>query len=182
MAQTSLYFIAILPDKQTSKWIRTLQEEMCSLFGVCKAMRTPPHITIVPPFQYREDTEYRLIQAFHQISFAPFDLPIEGLGRFGKQVIFVKPEVIDSLESLYRNAQEQVKNLIAIEKQKSFHPHFTIGYRDLAPVFLNAWKHFEAQEIPITAHIEKMVLFKHQDKRWQILTKIFDKSLENFNE
>ena len=182
MSDKALYFIAVLPDKQTSEWIRSLQEEMCSLFGVCKAMRTPPHITVIPPFQFSENTEFKLIQAFHQISFLPFNLPIAGLDRFGKQVIFVKPQVIDSLESLYMDALEQIQHLITIEKQKSFHPHFTIGYRDLAPVFLNAWKHFKVQEIPVSAHIEKLVLFKHQEKQWQILANIFAKSLENFND
>jgi len=172
MARSSLYFVALTPEASFTRFIRKLQQEMCDQFGVCHALRTPPHITLVPPFRALADQEVDLNKALLSISFDSFQLPILGMGRFGKRVIFVKPEVNPELKLLHTSAQKAFE-LWSKPEQRPFHPHFTIGYRDLEPVFLKAWKHFEAHDIPSEMCIENIVLFKYQEKRWEILTKKF---------
>ena len=173
MDQRSLYFVAVLPDEESAEAFRSLQEEMCALFDVCRALRTPPHLTIVPPFKAHSSKEPKFEKALREILFEPFEMRISGFSRFGRRVIFVQPEQSVPLAELHERAANAFSKWHQPETGKPFNPHFTIGYRDLEPVFRSAWPHFREKTTPDHIRIEKMVLFKHVDRRWQVLCDIF---------
>ncbi len=173
MDHPSLYFLAVLPDEESTNAFRSLQEEMCALFDVCRALRTPPHLTIVPPFKALVTEEPKFEKALRQLPFEPFEMDISGISRFGKRVIFVQPEMCDPLRDLHDLASKAFSRWQKPEENKKFNPHFTIGYRDLEPVFRSAWPHFREKPTPGRIRIEKMVLFKHVDRRWQVRYETF---------
>jgi 2'-5' RNA ligase len=172
MDQSSLYFVALTPEASFTSFIRTRQLEMCDLFGVCRALRTPPHVTLVPPFRCIEDYKKDLQNALSETNFEPFDLPMIGMGKFGKRVIFIKPEINGELKRLH-TATQIAYNPWSKPEEQPFHPHFTIGYRNLEPVFDEAWVYFQEVKIPPVAKMVKVALFKHLNKRWQILSENF---------
>lgn len=173
MDRPSLYFLAVLPDGDSAGAFRSLQEEMCALFDVCRALRTPPHLTIVPPFKALSAEEPEFEKALRGIPFQPFEMRISGFSRFGRRVIFVQPEMCDSLRILHRLASKAFASWHTPEKERPFNPHFTIGYRNLEPVFQSAWPHFREKTTPGVIRIERMVLFKHVKGRWQVCCDIF---------
>ena len=57
-----LYFIAMIAGGKEAGIIRSLQEEMCQLYEVCQALKSPPHITLIPPFRSTEENKSALIE------------------------------------------------------------------------------------------------------------------------
>ena len=45
------YFLAILPPEKIATEIVAFQKEIEDEFGAIHAQKTPPHITIIPPFE-----------------------------------------------------------------------------------------------------------------------------------
>lgn len=173
MAGRSLYFVAVTPQDSFSLAIRAFQQEMCDLFDVCRALRTLPHLTLVPPFHAPAGDEELLKSALDKVQFTPFALGLSGFGRFGKRVIFIKPEISEPLHALQTRTSEAFSPWRRLEKGRPFNPHFTIGYRDLEPVFRSAWPHFRDRPVPRQAVIEKIVLFRHDGRRWRVCYDIF---------
>ena len=62
MNDKSLYFIAIIPPEKIRREIEELKKKISVAFNTKRALNSPPHITLIPPFRTELDNLNSLIQ------------------------------------------------------------------------------------------------------------------------
>ena len=87
-----LYFVGLVPQSPISESIVEIKQYFASAYQSKAALRSPPHVTLQPPFKWDETTEMRLSSELKTFSLKqkPFDLTLDGFGVFPPKVIFVK--------------------------------------------------------------------------------------------
>ena len=172
MAEKSLYFIAVAPNGRLSSEIRTFQKDFADRFGSVKSYNNFPHITVVPPFWESLENENLLIQKFISIEVGekPFTIQLENFDSFdnvNNPVVFIKPK--ENLQFL-----EVAKKILESFGSKSkFNPHLTVAYRDLTREnYEKAWKEYSEKKFSAEFLIEKIGLYKHFNKKWNLLAEL----------
>lgn len=172
------YFIAIVPShpafEQAMEWKLYVSQH----YGATAALRSPPHITLHMPFQWKLSREDDLNNGFRNFAKTQNSFPISlnGFGWFEPRVIFIRVEESPSLHSLQnqlvRFCRVQFNLFNAQYQDKPFYPHLTIAFRDLKkPDFYRAQREFGDRQF--SAHFEAtdFALLKHDGKKWQVLSK-----------
>ena len=62
----SLYFIAILAPKKIDKEVSEWKQYMKEQYGCKVAQRSPAHITLIPPFNMKEEIENLMASAMNE--------------------------------------------------------------------------------------------------------------------
>jgi 2'-5' RNA ligase len=176
-----LYFVAIVPPDAISGQVTTIKEEFASRFNSAHALRSPPHITLHMPFKWREDKIQKvkavLEKAAKQIS--PFEIGLDGFAAFPPRVIYVDIMQNETLELCQKSVIKAMRSLHILNadyKDRPFHPHMTVAFRDLKKAaFHEAWKEFQGREFAATFEAKSIVLLKHyhepgQTPQWVIET------------
>ncbi len=171
----SLYFIALLPDAETSSEIVEIKGAFSDKYGPKQALKSPPHITLHMPFLWKEaklsvlrDCLYSFSESIKQFSYT-----INGFGAFPPRVIYLNIDLNTQLEALQKNlvnvARKSLKLDNADYKNRGFHPHITIAYRDLKkPVFLKAWPQYQLQPFTREITARQLTLLQHDGQMWTI--------------
>ncbi len=60
---SSLFFIAVLPPKEIQAEVTRFKEYAAGHFHSSRALRSPPHITLISPFQWPEERAEEMMQA-----------------------------------------------------------------------------------------------------------------------
>ena len=149
----NMYYVAILApreiDQQVLKWKNYFKEH----HGCTVALKSPAHITIVPPFWMKEDLENELIKFIDEFSTGQdkFEIKLKDFSAFKPKVIFIDVEKHETLINLHKDFNDFIlqKNKFPIEKDdRPFHPHVTVATRDLhKKAFNEAWTIFFRKEI-----------------------------------
>ncbi|OQP61413.1 hypothetical protein A3860_06800 [Niastella vici] len=171
-----LYFIAIVtPDainQQVLEWKHYMREQ----FHCKVALKSPAHITLIPPFTMAETAQpeiQALLEPF-AASQQRFSIGLKNFAAFKPRVIYadVLPNpalsaLQTSLEAtLLQNGRFPVK-----KEDRPFHPHITIANRDLQKEdFAPAWQHFQQISYKGSFTAEAISLLKHNEHRWEIAT------------
>ncbi|HEX8562826.1 MAG TPA: 2'-5' RNA ligase family protein [Flavobacterium sp.] len=169
-----LFFIAIVPPADISADITAFKQHFAEEFGSVAALKSPPHITIVPPFRVTPEKIPELKQWFDDfpLQHHPVEIYLSGFGAFfNKQpVVFVNPVLTPDLELLYVKCSEASKHITALPaSQRPFHPHVTIGFKDLSPQqFEKAWKIYKNKSYSARFTSNELVLLQHSGKQWEI--------------
>jgi 2'-5' RNA ligase len=143
-------------------------------YGSKVGLKSPAHITIVPPFWMEEEKEQNLKEDMETISrnFPAFELGAANFSAFKPRTIFVAVEHNDSLNALKKasdNFFRQSDYKIKIEN-RPFHPHITIATRDLHKKdFAEAWPHFQDSEFKERFVAEGISLLKHNGRHWDVV-------------
>mgnify|MGYP001799567049 CR=1 FL=1 len=173
MSETSRYFLAIVPPAPVLSAVGDLKEQACQLFNSCAALRSPPHITLHMPFLWKDKKVEKLYQVLSEFStdVSLLDIRLRKFGHFGERVIFLEPEANDGLlmlqKDLAKAARTQLNLLNAGYKDRGFHPHMTIAFRDLKKqVFQEAYQHFAQKKIDLQFQVQDFSLLKHDGKKW----------------
>ena len=167
----SLYFIAILPPEPILSEIRHMKVYVKERFDSGRALRSPAHITLVPPFLADEQGLEKVHALLSDVAnnASPFDVEIDGFDCFRPRVVFVNPKPNLALESLQRQ-------LIGLSDQwkryadKGFHAHITIAFRDLSPkAFEKAWAYFEGREFKRLFAADSISLLLNGQEGWSVI-------------
>ena len=144
-------------------------------FNCLVALRSPAHITLVPPFWMNDDLENKLEDAISQFSQhqLPFEINLKNFAAFKPRVIYVDVLSTRTVANFARSTDEY---LIAgdffpiIKKGNSFHPHVTIATRDLhKKAFYEAWEIFKKENYKASCRIKEISLLKHNQKNWDVV-------------
>lgn len=117
------YFVAVtLPDQigmEVERWRRRF-----------RAPKTPPHLTLIAPFQWDLD-EQKLIEVLRVTAqcHRPFDILCQGLGHFGRAVIFIDVNPSQALLSLQSDLARNLQEIGVKPEERPFHPHITLATR-----------------------------------------------------
>lgn len=173
MAQ--LYFIAIVLPEELNRRIakyKHLAEERWN----CKvALRSPAHITILPPFWMDETLEQELIAATNDISSAvtSFTITTANFSAFRPRTIFIAISTNDQLGSVKEVLDQyfkEHKHFKAKPDGRPFHPHITIATRDLHKAsFAEAWDYFKDKEFCEEWMTTGLRLLRYHQKKWDVI-------------
>ncbi len=167
---SQLYFIALVPPSPIQEDLMKLKVEMRDLFNSKASLNSPAHITLHMPFKWKEKKKNTLIEALSGISFPEFHLQISGFDRFEPRVIFADVDHPTELFSLQKKVSVVCQKLglgDSTYRDKGFHPHITLGFRDLKKnIFPAAWSHFKQKKLETSFIVKEFVLLQHDGKLW----------------
>jgi len=175
-----LYFIGLIPNQEVSNKVMELKNYIADHHN-CKApLRSPPHVTLYMPFQWKEDKEQELITKMQDFADGQrsFDIDLRGFGSFSPKVIFVKIEENESLQNLKKKLNTYLRmNLQLLSgdyKNRGFQPHITIAFRDLRKSeYFKAWEKFKNENLDECFLSDNICLLKHDGKKWEIHSKLY---------
>ncbi|HHP7240301.1 MAG TPA: 2'-5' RNA ligase family protein [Cyclobacteriaceae bacterium] len=180
-----LYFIALLPPEVMMNEIIKLKNFVFEKYKSKQALKSPPHITLHMPFKWREDREDKLIDSIQEVSGSmyPFIISLNGFDFFKQRVVFIKVSLSEELKYLQkkiaRMAAQHLKINNADYKNRPFHPHITIAFRDLKKEnFQAARNYFEKQDFSRHFTAIDITLLKHNGKYWEAYFKAPLKSIK----
>jgi 2'-5' RNA ligase len=163
-----LYFIALIPPEPLRSRIAELKDAFACQYNSRHALKSPPHVTLVPPFRADANEHERLIshlkvQASRQTE---FELQIEGYGAFKPRVIYL--DVQDSESAL--GLMQKLLSIVMPERQsKKGKLHITLATRDLSTdMFYKAWKASKDLSFSESFLVDRLYFLKHDGAKWQI--------------
>jgi 2'-5' RNA ligase len=172
-AHRMVYFSLVCPES-VGRDIRGFQQWLFLRHGARAAMKSPAHITLIPPFWWPTANLDALSAHAAAFRFAPPTLKVrlEGFGHFGKRVLFVRIEDQPELQAL-QEAFNGHMQLLAGGNMKAddrpFHPHVTIATRDMTPAaFREAWEHFSRMDYRAAMDLDTISLMLHSSGAWNI--------------
>ena len=170
-----MYFIAIVLPSHLNEKVLKYKKMMFEKYNCTVGLKSPAHITLVPPFWMDEEKERGLIDVIDTLSkkLQPFPVSTNNFSAFKPKTIFIEPIVTDELkEAKHVMDQFFIENEhynIKIET-RPFHPHITIATRDLyKKSFYEIWPWFAGQEFKEEWIAEGISLLKHNKKNWDVL-------------
>lgn len=166
------YFIAILLPEPFLGQVETLKQELLQQFNLKGALRSPAHITLHRPFEWKEEKEEVLIKTLESFKFQePFSIQLKNFNCFEPRVIYVDVLQNTMLKELHTSlkyfAQENLKLYNEVQDMRGFHPHVTIAFRDLKKNrFAGVWDQFKEREFDANFNARGFSLLK-LEKQWQ---------------
>jgi len=167
------YFVAVVLPNDLDKKILELKQMMLDRYECRVALRSPSHITLVPPFWFNEEKESLLLKALSPIlSQHSFDMFTDGFASFPPKTIFIALKKNSSLEAL----KDATTSLLLvneipdiIKETRPFVPHITIANRDLhKKSYYEAWEYFREKEFKASWKVESVCVLRHNGEKWEI--------------
>jgi 2'-5' RNA ligase len=171
----NMYYIAILvPEKintQVLKWKFYFKEK----FDCEAALKSPAHITLIPPFWMKQEAEQDLKNTIIEFSRSStsFEIYLKDFASFKPKVIFVNVVENEKLKKLHDSFNEFIisKDKFPVKKDEHpFHPHITIATRDLYKnAFSEAWEKFSTMKFEADWRADSISLLRHNKKNWDVI-------------
>lgn len=167
------YFIAIVIPEPEFSLIEDIKQNLFKQYGLKGALRSPAHITIHRPFEWKEEKEGELIKKLDNFSFKEsFEIELKNFDFFEPRVVFVNVMPNATLTNLHYNfkvfAKTELKLLNEWEDMRGFHPHITIANRDLKkPLFYELKERYCTMLFNGKFAAGPLCLLK-LDKKWEI--------------
>lgn len=168
-----LFFIAILPDEAIQKEVTGFKKYMQEHYNASHALKSPPHITLFPPFKWQPGRVNVLIQALDDFANDTnrFDLILKNFNSFPPRVLFVDVEKSEQLRTLQHDLEVCLKNKLYLQNDRNhgdFNPHMTIAHKDLDRTsYAKAWAYFSKQTYQRTFHVDAITLLEHKMGKWE---------------
>ena len=176
----SLYFIALLPPQSIQDYATEIKQYFADNYESKHAQKSPPHITLQPPFEWNTDKLTDLEECLQKFVIGRNSIPIilDGYNAFVPRVIYIDvvktPELIKLQVDLMAYLENHLGIVDKIGKSRGFTPHMTVAFKDLQRnKFKAAWAEFENRELHFEFTAQKLTLLKHENKKWNI-TKEFE--------
>lgn len=168
------YLIAIVLPTPVINEVEEIKNQLFKLYNLKGALRSPAHITLHRPFEWKETNELKLIESLKTFTFKNiFTINLKNYNFFEPRVIFINVEKNETLVDLHKHlklfAQNQLKLLNEINDLRGFKPHVTIAFRDLKkPLFYKLQNEFESKKYSNSFNYLGFSLLKF-DKKWEVL-------------
>jgi 2'-5' RNA ligase len=176
-----MYFIAIVLPADLNEKILKWKNVMHEKFGCKVGLRSPAHITLIPPFWMHEQSGQTLIDDIDIISLPmkPFTIYAKNFSAFKPRTIYVDMLVDENLSAL-KSAVDNFftnKNYNIKIDRRPFHPHITIATRDLhKKSFHEAWHLFATKKFSAEWQASGLSLLRHNLTNWDVVyTSTFNK-------
>jgi 2'-5' RNA ligase len=166
------YFIAIVIPMPLLGEIEAIKQGLQGQHGLKGALRSPAHITLHRPFEWKEEKEAELIKKLSDFKFpVPTQIQLKDFAFFEPRVIFVNVLPNETLHKLHEKltgfAKRELKLFNEAEDLRGFHPHVTVAFRDLKkPKFYALQKEFEEKKLEGSFNYTGFSLLKLEE-RWK---------------
>lgn len=170
-----LKLVAIVPPEPLYSFVKEEQNFIAQKWNARQALRTPPHITLIPPISLDEDESVELERISQETAsnHPSFRLKVTRYDSFSPKVIYLKPSFPHALSVLYTDLMKTILANIPHAMQKypyeSFVPHITLAYRDLDPLrFKEVWKYYKNKKVNFTVDIDRICILDNTPDGWVI--------------
>lgn len=169
------FFIALLPPQDIQDYATEIKEYFAQNYDSRHALKSPPHITLQPPFEWPLDTLAVLEQTLSTFAETQTSVPIilKGFGAFVPRVIYINviktPELISLQSYLMAHLEDTLGIVDPVTKSRPFSPHMTVAFKDLTRQnFRAAWPQFEQRELEFKFTASHLALLIHDGGQWNI--------------
>ncbi|CCQ60690.1 2'-5' RNA ligase family protein [Crocosphaera watsonii] len=169
------FFIALIPPKDVQEEATKIKEHFRDVYNSKAALKSPPHVTLQPPFEWDIEELPKLIQELNDFSAfqQPFSMTLNGFAAFKPRVIYIDVvktrELISIQKSLMSRLESSLNIVHPVSKKRPFTPHLTVGFRDLSKKnFYQAWEEFKEKELYYNFRINELTLLIHNGRIWEI--------------
>jgi len=169
------FFIALLPPQEIQEDITDIKQYFAENYGSSGALKSPPHITLQPPFRWLADDIAKLEECLKEFAIAHHPVPIalSGFAAFPPRVIYANPLKTPELLDIQKDLMLYLETTLGItdtaSKSRSFIPHMTVAFRDLTKEnFKTAWAEFEKRSLNFEFTADRLTLLIHDGDRWNI--------------
>lgn len=167
------YFIAIAIPMPLSGAIAAVKQDLFKQHHLKGALRSPSHITLHRPFEWKEEKEAALIEKLSSFKFnKPFTVEVKDFAFFEPRVIYADVLPNETLSELHNKltgfARRELKLFNEAEDERGFHPHITVAFRDLKkPLFYELQPVFARQKIEGKFNCAQICLLRLEEK-WEV--------------
>lgn len=171
---TGKYFLAIVLPPPAQNEIMAFKEYVREHFQSKAALRSPAHITLHMPFEWKLKREEELIRTLHNFTFPEkVSIELRNFNCFEPRVVYVDVNANAALADLQQKLVQHVKQNLCLMNEagnkRGFHPHVTIAFRDLGKTkFREAWAHFKTQAYQAGFSTSCFHLLKHAPGSWHV--------------
>ncbi len=170
-----LYFIAWVIGGEEGQAITAIKETVCAATGCCHALKSPPHVTVIPPFwmePHRISKLRRIVEEWAG-SYPPFVWSLDGFSHFDERVVFIAPFADAPLEEMQRALVQRLQGnplRLKLRTRKHFHPHVSVAVRiPDADTYQLCWQlvnrmHFSCQYPQLD-----VAILQYNGKKWDIV-------------
>ena len=171
MPRNESYFIAIHLPEPLHTEIEKIKRNISEKYGTRSVLKSPPHITIVPPFFWGNEEE--LITIVQHFSFPSFPIELNNYNAFQASVVYidiVPNPAIQELHTLFNTYFLDRYPQLKKRHPFPFHPHITVGNRDWKKEqFIACWNEMRDQAFTGSFMFEKLSLLKLVNGLWKVL-------------
>lgn len=169
-----MYFVALVLPGGLDEKILPLKKWMAENYNARVGLKSPAHITIVPPFWMEEEKQQALISDIEMISagMTIFQISTNNFSSFAPRTLFIAVEANDNLTGLKKTADNFFRNTTYKMKTdaRPFHPHITIATRDVRRKdFWEAWEHFKDKKFTEEFTATGLSLLRHNGRTWDVV-------------
>ena len=172
----NMYFIALVAPEEINKQVLKWKQLMFDRLTCSVALRSPAHITLIPPFWMDVGLEAELQESIGRFADSQnaFDIELQNFSFFKPSVIFVEVIKNDRLQQLHKNLTSYLmdKDHFHIKKdERPFHPHITIAARDLRKkAFYEAREIFKDKKYDARRQAGSISILRHDQKKWDVIS------------
>lgn len=184
----SRFFIALLPPQEIQDYTNGIKQLFAERYDSRGAQKSPPHITLQPPFEWVVENVAVLEEFLRQFASKRSAVPItlSGFGSFAPRMIFIDvvktPQLLALQAELMAEIEEALGIVDEVGKKRSFAPHMTVAFKDLTRQnFKAAWLEFENQALHFEFIATQLTLLIHDGKRWNIHSEFAFRSISAVN-
>ena len=171
----NMYFIAIVAPEEINREVLKWKNYFKDHFECTVALKSPAHITLIPPFWMKENLEDDLVNSIRDFSISKnkFEITLKDFAAFKPKVIFVDVVKNEQLNGLYDSFGDYIfsENKFPAKKEdRPFHPHVTLAARDLyKKAFQEAWQIFSQRRYKALWNVNGISLLRHNKKNWDVV-------------
>lgn len=177
ISERARFFLALLPPPAIQAYATELKTYFQDHYHSKAALKSPPHITLQPPFEWPRQDYNRLRSALSVFAArqASFPVSLSGFGAFPPRVIYLAVDHTPELMTLQAALGSHLAETLGIadprSQTRSYSPHLTVAFRDLKPaLFRRAWPEFEHRDAQFAFTAEAITLLIHTGQRWVVDT------------
>jgi 2'-5' RNA ligase len=170
-----MYFIAIVLPQKLNEKVLKYKQMMLDKYNCKIGLKSPAHITLIPPFWMEDEKEQQLISDIDSLNnhLHPFTISTNNFSAFKPKTIFISLVPNEKLNEVKKALDDLFKHNpfynIKIDT-RPFHPHITIATRDLfKKSFHEIWPWFAEKEFLEKWTAEGISILQHNKKNWDVI-------------
>jgi len=174
MATTSdpFFYYALMPESPVQEEVTAFKHTAAERFGSSRALRSPAHITLIPPVRASEKVMMEMDGIIRDVAncWSPMAIDCHDFGSFPPRVIFVRIAQDANLMALAKTLKTRLYDgkFPVPASDRPFRPHMTIAFRDLAVAdYHRAWSWFSEQSYRRTWNAEGVWKLMHRGTYWE---------------
>lgn len=160
----------IIMEGAVFNFMRKIEIDLYDRFGFKNGMQQGPHITVKPPFEVQQISEYVEYLEVLCEKIEPLEIELEGFNSFGKKVIYMDVKNTEILSKIYETISSDLN--IHVENEEMIF-HGTLAYNDIKEEdFDKAYKYLNEKFKPKFKVVAKKIgLFYKlpEDNGWIII-------------